>query len=367
MKKENIPWFLPKTGSYEKKLAIKVIESNYLNDGNYTRLFEKRIAELIGAKHCVGVTSGTAAIALSLMGMGVGQGDEVIVPDLTFIATANAVRLTGAKVKLVDIEPRRFNIDIDSVRQSINSRTKAIVPVDVNGRGADYELLERLAKKEGLFLICDSTEGLGSKYNGRYLGTFGDAGCFSFSANKTVTCGQGGMVATNNTKLYHRLLELKDQGRRYQGTGGNDLHPVMGYNFKLTNLQAAIGIAQLEKLPARLIQAKQRDQWYQEALSDCAGLVLPSLENESGEVNQWADILVDNRKKVELILSKSNIGCRPFWCPLHTQKPYLTDSRRFINASNISLRGLWLPSCFDLNKKQVERVSSILRPILKKG
>ncbi len=364
--KKHIPWFLPKTGAREKELAMKVIESNYLNDGSYTRIFEKKIAELIGVKYCVGVTSGTAALALALMGMGVGPEDEVIVPDLTFIATANAVRLTGAKVKLVDIDPRRFTIDINAVAENIGSRTKAIVPVDVNGRAANYGLLEALAKKKGLSLICDATEGLGSKYKGRYLGAFGDAGCFSFSANKTVTTGQGGMIATNNTKLYYRLLELKDQGRRFQGTGGNDLHPVMGYNFKLTNLQAAIGIAQLENLSRRLSQAKQRDKWYQEMLSDCPGVVLPSIEDEDGEVAQWADILVDNRKKIEAALARFNIGCRPFWYPLHTQKPYKASGSKFFNSSDISCRGLWLPSVFDLTRKQAEFVCGVIRSFLEK-
>jgi perosamine synthetase len=365
--KKHIPWFLPKTGAREKELAIKVIQGNYLNDGSYTRLFEKKIAELIGAKYCVGVTSGTAALALALMGMGVGPGDEVIVPDLTFIATANAARLTGARVKLVDIQPNRFTIDINAVAKNIGPRTKAIVPVDVNGRAANYELLEPLAKEKGLSLICDATEGLGSKYKGRYLGVFGDAGCFSFSANKTVTTGQGGMIATNNSKLYNRLLELKDQGRRFQGTGGNDLHPVMGYNFKLTNIQAAIGIAQLENLPKRLFQAKQRDKWYQEMLFGCPGVVLPSIENEDGEVSQWADILVYNRKKIESVLAKFNIGCRPFWYPLHTQKPYLVSGSKFSNSSDISSRGLWLPSVFDLTKKQAEFVCGVIRSFLEEN
>ncbi|MFA5157527.1 MAG: DegT/DnrJ/EryC1/StrS family aminotransferase [Candidatus Omnitrophota bacterium] len=367
MKREFIPWFSPQVGRREKESVIKVIESNYLNDGNYTRLFENKVAALIGAKHCVGVTSGTAAIALALMGMGIGRGDEVIVPDLTFIATANAVRLAGATVRLVDIEPCRFGIDIEAVIKNIGPRTKAIIPVDINGRAADYGLLEPLAKKRGLFMVCDATEGLGSRYRGRYLGTFGDAGCFSFSANKTVTTGQGGMIATNSTRLYHRLLELKDQGRRFQGTGGNDLHPVLGYNFKLTNLQAAVGVAQLEKLKARLSKARQRDKWYQDMLSDCPGLVLPCRQNQDGEVAQWADILVQDRKKLESGLAKLNIGYRPFWYPLHTQKPYLRKDAKFFNALDISSRGLWLPSFFDLTRRQAEFVSGAIRSILAKG
>ncbi len=359
--KASINWFGPELGEREKGLVREVLDSNYLNDGNVTRAFETKIAEFIGAKHCVAVTSGTAAIALALMGMGIGHGDEVIVPDFTFIATANAVRLTGAQVKLVDIEPKRFSIDVEQVKSFIGPRTRAIVPVDVNGRGANYSLLENIARERGLSLICDSTEALGSKWKGRYLGTYGDAGCFSFSANKTITTGQGGMIATNNTQLYYRLLELKDQGRRLQGTGGNDLHPVTGYNFKLTNLQAAVGVAQLERLPERLIKAKQRDKWYCQMLRDCSGAALPSLENNEGEVTQWTDILVEDRSKLESAFKLANIGYRAFWYPLHRQKPYAASDATFKNAIAVSEKGLWLPSCFDLTRKQVEYTVEVIR------
>jgi len=359
--KPSIAWFGPRVGKREKKLVQDVLNSNYINDGDVTRTFETKIAELIGTKHCVAVTSGTSAIALALMGMGVGQGDEVIVPDFTFIATANAVRLTGAEVKLVDIEPKRFLIDIEQVKSSIGPRTRAVVAVDVNGRGADYSLLEAIARERGLSLICDSTEALGSKWKGRYLGTYGDASCFSFSANKTITTGQGGMVATNNTKLYYRILELKDQGRRSQGTGGDDLHPAMGYNFKLTNLQAAVGIAQLERLAGRLSKAIKRDQWYIQMLGDSPGVRLPSLENNEGEVTQWTDILAENRNKLESAFTSANIGYRAFWHPLHRQKPYTVSDAAFKNSIAVSEKGLWLPSCFDITKAQVQYIAKVIR------
>ena len=231
-----INWFSPELGALEIEYVNDVIRSNYINDGQVTHEFVSKIAEFLHVKYCVAVTSGTAAITLSLLALGLGFGDEVIVPDLTFIATANAVRMAGASVTLVDVEPHRFTIDINKITQAITPKTKAIVAVDVNGRGADYQSLQHICEKYGLFLICDSAEALGSKYKGQYLGTFGNAGCFSFSANKTITTGQGGMIATNDENLYFRLRELKDQGRRYQGTGGDDLHPVIGFNFKLTIL-----------------------------------------------------------------------------------------------------------------------------------
>jgi len=361
----SIPWFAPELGDREKELVLEVINSNYLNEGNFTELFEIKVAEMLGVTHCVAVTSGTIAIALALMGLGVGSGDEVIVPDFTFIATANAVRLTGAEVKLVDIEPKRFTIDIEKVISSITPRTRAVISVDVNGRGVNYDLLEPIAKGRRLFLICDSTEGFGSKWKGRYLGSFGDAGCFSFSANKTITTGQGGMIATNNTDLYYRLRELKDQGRRSQGTGGNDLHPVMGYNFKFTNLQAAVGLGQLEKLSKRLNKAKQRDKWYQDLLKDLQGITLPHLENKEGEVAQWTDILIQDKGEIESAFKKFNIGYRAFWYPLHTQEPYKANGSNFQNSIDTSKNGLWLPSFFGLTKKQVEYICKIIKDTLR--
>ncbi len=361
---EIIRWFGPETGDREQELVLEVLRSNYLNDGAVTRRFEERIAGLIGVRHCVGVTSGTAAITLALMAAGIEPGDEVLVPDLTFIATANAVRLAGGIVKLVDVEPHRLSLDLESVAKAISSRTRAVVPVDVNGRGVDYEALEALAAQHGLFIICDSAEALGSKYRGRFLGTFGKAGCFSFSANKTVTTGQGGMVATNDLALYHRLIELKDQGRAVQGTGGDDLHPVIGYNFKLTNLQAAVGLAQLEKLERRLAKARLRESWYQAGLADCHGIELLPADTREGEILQWTDALIDDRGRVGQALKEAGIGFRPFWHPLHSQKPYAGSSHAFPMATSASARGLWLPSSFDLTEAQVAKVCAVIREAL---
>ena len=352
-----IAWFHPQVGEAEQERVAKVIASNYINDGDVARELERRLAERVGVPYCVAVSNGTSAIALALMGLGVGVGDEVIVPDMTFIATANAVRLTGASVKLVDVEPLRFTLDVEKVERAIGPRTKAIVPVDVNGRGADYEALESICKEHGLYLVCDAAEALGSCYRGRPLGSLGDAGCFSFSANKTVTSGQGGMVATNSEDLYCRLRELKDQGRRFTGTGGDDLHPVMGFNFKYTNVQAAIALAQLDRLDERLAHFHRRDQWYRELLAGCPMVALPPKPNWEGEVLQWTDILCEDRPAIEAALKADQMDCRAFWFPLHRQEPYKLPDTDFATAIDISAKGLWLPSSFDLTQVQAERVA----------
>jgi perosamine synthetase len=360
-----IAWFGPHLTGRELERLREVLDRQYVNDGPLAREFERRIATLVGTRHAVAVTSGTAAIALALMAAGIGRGCEVLVPDLTFAATANAVRLAGAEVKLIDVEPVRFGIDPDAVEAAIGPRTRALVTVDVNGRGADYARLEPICRNAGLVLICDAAEGLGSRHDGRMLGSFGLAGCFSFSANKTVTAGQGGMITTNDDALHDRLRELKDQGRRHGGTGGDDLHPVLGFNFKFTDLQAAVALAQLEDIEQRLAAAQRRDRAYAARLANQPGLSLPPFD-APGEVRQWTDVLVDDRAAVAAALDAEKIGHRAFWLPLHRQAPYAADPAQFPNSTHISRRGLWLPSRLDLDEAQIDRVSEAIVAALRR-
>jgi perosamine synthetase len=363
MSSTELPWFLPEMTGAEIGRLTGVLDRNFLNDGPLTREFEAQVAARVGVPYAVAVTSGTAAIALALMAKGIGPGDEIIVPDLTFVATANAARLTGGTVVLADVERDRFALAPEAVESLITARTRAVVPVDVNGRGANYRWLEPFCRKRGLALICDAAEAFGSKYDGRSLGSFGDAACFSFSANKTITTGQGGMIVTADERLYHRLLELKDQGRRQRGTGGDDLHPVMGFNFKFTDLQAAVGLAQLAAMEQRLQHAQRRDRWYRQALDGLPGVMLPDSASEVGEVRQWTDVLIERRDDVRRELDSRNIGVRAFWFPLHRQAPYLTDVR-FPHADHVSDRGIWLPSHFRLAEDDVGRVAEAIRAVV---
>jgi len=361
---EAIAWFQPQMTGGELPRLADVLERNFLNDGPLAREFEARIAQRAGVDQGIAVTSGTAAITLALLALGIEPGDEVIVPDLTFIATANAVRLAGATVVLADVEPARLTLSPAAVEAAITSRTRAVVPVDVNGRGADYGQLERICRERGLVMVCDAAEALGSRYAGKPLGSYGDAACFSFSPNKTLTTGQGGIIVTKSAQMADRLYELKDQGRRVRGSGGDDLHPVMGFNFKFTDLQAAVGLAQLDAFDARLAGAARRDAWYREALADVDGIVFPDMDSQAGEVRQWTDVLIDRRSEVRAALEAERIGCRSFWFPLHSQAPYQQHAARFPNASHISDRGLWLPSNFGLSESDVARVASVIKTAL---
>jgi perosamine synthetase len=345
----------------ELPLVKAVLESNYINDGEVTQEFEQRIARLVGAKHGIAVTSGTAAIYLSLVAVGVGHGDEVIVPDITFIATANAAAMAGATVVLVDVEPGTLNMSVSALEAAITSKTKAVVPVHVSGRGADMENILRVCAQRDIAVVEDAAEALCSKQKGRGLGTFGRAGCFSFSPNKTITTGQGGVIVTEDDQLAQRLRQLKDQGRPVRGTGGDDEHPNLGFNFKLTNLQAAVGLGQLEKLSMRLERIKNTYKMYRDELADVAGICILPFDIENGEQPQWVDALAARRDELDAFLSKNGAGCRRFWFPLHTQKPYLRADRAFPSSTRLSKEALWLPSAFQMRDEDVIQVCHLIR------
>jgi perosamine synthetase len=351
--RKTIPWWSPQLAGTEKILIDEVLASNYLNDGEVTTRFEREIANLVGAKHAVAATSGTTALFLALAALGVGPGDEVIVPDITFIATANAVRLAGGTPVLVDVDPFTLNICPIQIVQAITPRTKGIIPVHVSGRAADLTAIRRVAEAHGLFIVEDAAEALLSRLDGKCLGTVGQAGCLSFSPNKTITTGQGGMVLTNDDALHERLRELKDHGRHGRGTGGDDVHHAIGFNFKLTNLQAAVGLAQLTALSGRIERQKKIFSIYAAELANCGPVALPGFDLSAGEVPQWTDALIEDRDGLVQFLEARQMFCRRFWFPLHTQAPYREADHRFPHSTSQGRRALWLPSAFTLTDEDV--------------
>ena len=359
--KKNILWWEPKVGAQEIGFIKQVLESNFLNDGEVTDEFEKKLAGLLGCTHAVAVTSGTAALFLSLAALGVGKGDEVVVPDVTFIATANAVSLTGAKAVLVDVDPDTMNLSPQAFDSCITKRTKAVVPVHVSGRAANMEEIMCIADKRGIYVVEDAAEALMSKHNGRYLGTFGKTGCLSFSPNKTITTGQGGVITTNDDKLHIRLRELKDQGRSVRGTGGDDIHNSVGYNFKLTNVQAAIGMGQLFLLEGRLSRIKEIYSLYNKYLDGVKELILFKFNIREGESPQWVDATAEKRNEMEKYLRKRGIFCRKYWHPLHTQRPYKETEELFPVSSTLSKKAIWLPSAFTLSDADIKLVCSTIK------
>lgn len=364
---KRINWWQPRVGEEERALLLEVLDSNFLNDGEYTSRFEKKLSELLGCKHAVAVTNGTSAIFLALVANGVGLGDEVIIPDITFIATANAVVLAGAKPVLVDVDPQTLNMSPTALEQAITPHTKAVIPVHVSGRPANMLTILGIAEKHGLIVIEDAAEALLSKLNNKCLGTFGQAGAISFSPNKTITTGQGGVVLLNDDTLEVRLRELKDQGRPVRGTGGEDTHDQIGYNFKLTNLQAAIGIAQLNNLSARVSRMKQNYRQYLEGLNDIEELTFPPFKVDEGEVPQWVDVLTTKRDELIEFLEAQEIYCKKFWFPMHTHKPYRMPDENFPNSTRLAAQAFWLPSCFSLTNGDVDLVCMHIRKFFKKN
>lgn len=361
MTPQKIAWWHPEVGAAEEERVRQVFATNYLNEGDVTEDFERQIAKLVDARYAVGVTSGTAAIYLSLVALGVRAGDEVIVPDITFIATANAAAMAGATPVLVDVEPGTLNMSVAAMEAAITPRTKAVVPVHVSGRAADMEAILRVCSSRGIPVVEDAAEALSSRHCGRWLGTFGAAGCFSFSPNKTITTGQGGVVVTDDKELGIRLRQLKDQGRPVRGTGGDDAHPVLGFNFKLTNLQAAVGLGQLERLSVRLERIRRTYCIYRDELAGVKGIRILPFDIDAGEQPQWVDALADRRNEFDAFLAQNGAGCRRFWLPIHTQMPYLRSDLAFPNSTRLCKDAIWLPSAFQMTDTDVQYVCGVIR------
>jgi len=253
-KDEMIPWGKPCLGEIERDYLLRALDSTWISGGEFVDKFEADFAGIIGTKYAISASSGTSALHLALLAAGIGSGDEVIVPAFTFVAPANMAIETGARPVYVDIDPRTWCIDVNEVKKSITPKTKAIVPVHVYGNVCDMAALLKVSKDNGIYLIEDVAEAAFSKYKGKYAGSFGDLGCFSFQATKTITMGEGGAVVTNDVKLRERVRIMRSHGMR---ENKRYWHDMVGYNYRLTNLLAALGCAQLENLD-KIVKAKVR-------------------------------------------------------------------------------------------------------------
>ena len=250
----HLPVAAPSLGDKELQYVSECVLTGWVSSaGKFVRLFEKALADFCGCDYAVSTSSGTAALHLALLALEIGEGDEVIVPSLTFIATANAVTYTGARPVFVDSEPETWNIDPNKIEEAITSRTRAIIPVHLYGHPTNMDPVMEIASRHGLAVIEDAAESHGARYKGRMVGSIADAGIFSFYGNKIVTTGEGGMVVTSKAELADRIRILRDHG---MSTGKRYWHPKLGYNYRLTNLQAAVGVAQMEKI-TEILRAKE--------------------------------------------------------------------------------------------------------------
>jgi perosamine synthetase len=347
------PWF----GQEEKLALMKYMDSGgWLTEYRKTSEFARMIADYIGSRHCIVLSNGTVTLFTALVALGIEPEDEVIVPDFTMIASANAVVLAGAKPVFVDISPSNLCLDLDLVEQAITPRTKAIMLVSLNGRSPDMHRAVELAEQHELYLVEDAAQSLGSRYKGRHLGTFGHIGSFSFSAPKVITTGQGGALITDDAKLADSIRKIKDFGRRQSGV---DFHETLGYNFKFTDLQAVVGIEQMRKLDWRVVRKKEMFALYRRELADVPQVEF--IETDLENTSPWfIDVLVPDPQSLAAFLKERGIGARPFYPPIHSQPPY-GISGSFPVSGDISAHGLWLPSSSFLRDEDILRICSEIR------
>jgi len=350
------PWF----GAEEKRALMEYMdEDGFLTEFKKTEAFERSVADYTGAKHCVVVNNGTISLTLAAMAAGVEAGDEVIVPNYTMIATPNSLRMFGAVSVFVDVEPQTLCLDIALVEQAITAKTKAIVLVAANGRApaAGIEAFQALCEQRGIVLIEDAAQGLGSYYpDGAHTGTKGLVGSFSFSAPKIISTGQGGALITNDDGVAERLRRLKDFGR---ASGGNDIHDSLGFNFKFTELQAVVGLCQMDKLAARVTRKKVIWQQYADQLVGCAQVKL--FDHDLSITTPWfIDALVEQREALGAHLKGEMIGTRVMYPPITQQKVY-GIAGSYPVAENIGENGLWLPSSNQLTDADITRICDAIK------
>jgi perosamine synthetase len=356
------PWITSREIDY---VADAVTNGWYENANGYPDRFERAFADCMGAEHAVALPSCTSGIHLSLAAFGVGPGDEVIVPEVTWIASAAPVTYVGATPVFADVDASTWCLSADSFEQAITPRTRAVIPVDLYGNIPDMAVIRSVASKHGIAIIEDAAQAIGSRYEGRLSGTLGDVGVFSFHGTKTLTTGEGGMLVTDRSDVYERVLTLRDHGC----TAGRQEPVEVGFEYRMSAPQAAMGLAQLERLDELVWRKRDIFGWYREALRGTEGLTL-NYEPPGVFSTYWmVTIVAEPRMGIEknaIIegLSRQRIDCRPIFSPLSSLPAYeghpLGASARAKNRVSYALGpyGVNLPSGFNLDEETVRFVAS---------
>ncbi len=368
MNGKTIPVAEPEIGEKELQLVTEAVKSGWVSSrGKFISEFEEQFARFCGTEYAIATSNGTTALHLALVSLGIGKNHEVIVPTLTFAATANAVIYTGAKPAFVDSEWETWNIDPKKIRPKITKDTKAIIPVHLLGHPAEMKQILEIAEEHDLLILEDAAEAHGATYNGHTVGSLGDAAIFSFYGNKIITTGEGGMIVTNDEKIAKEARILRDHGmsleRRYW-------HSVIGYNYRMTNVQAALGLAQMEKIDYFIERKRENARIYNSLLKEIPNLVLPPKRSGTKNVYWMYSILLKNknvRDKLMEHLKTKGIDSRPFFFPVHSMPPY----RRFVQknecfsvAKNLSNRGVMLPSGVGLKKDNLEYITNEVSKVI---
>jgi perosamine synthetase len=355
----------PNLGDLEKKYLIEAIDTNWVSTlGPFVPEFEERFARYIGAKKAVSTQSGTAALHMALYQLGIGEGDEVIVPSLTFVATINPILYVGAKPVIVDVDPITWNIDPQEIRKAITKKTKAIIPVHLYGSVCHIDEIMDIARENKLLVIEDATESLGATYKGRQTGTFGDFGCFSFNGNKLITTGGGGMIAINDEKQAEHIKFLINQAR---DASQGYYHPEVGFNYRMTNIEASLGLAQLERIDKFLEKKREFRKIYQEVFNDLPYIKFQK-EYDNVEGSWWLTCIKIEKEidisNLMIKLEEKGILSRRIFIPV-CEMPYLKKySKSCPNAYEIYKKGICLPSSTLNEEKDIKEAALIIREVL---
>lgn len=357
----------------EKKYLLECIETGWISsEGPFIRRFEDEFAISVGRKHAVAVANGTAALDIAVDALGIGQGDEVIMPTFTIISCINQIVRIGAVPVLVDSDPITWNMDVNQVEAKITPRTKAIMAVHIYGLPVDMEPLLVLAKKHGLKIIEDAAQAIGQTYNGKPCGSFGEISTFSFYPNKHITTGEGGMVVTDDGELAEQARSLRNlcfqPAKRF-------VHDRLGWNYRMTNMQAALGLAQLERLAEVVVSKRKIGRHYNDLLQDESYLQLPLAGTAYSDNIYWVFGLVLSgyhnftAEDVMRSLSTQGIGTRPFFYPLHMQ-PVLKNKGLFAGesypvAEKLGRDGFYIPSGVALSAAQITEVAEAVKKYFK--
>jgi perosamine synthetase len=352
----------PNVGEMEKRCLGKAIDSGYLSTiGPFVKEFEGAFARYVRVKRAVSTQSGTAALHIALAELGIGKGDEVIAPSLTFIASINPIMYVGAKPVFVDVDPHTWNIDPDEIEKSITKRTRAIMPVHLYGNPCAMDRIMRIARSKGLRVIEDATESLGARFKGAHVGTFGDFGCFSFNGNKVTTTGGGGMVVGRDLNRLSHIRSLvnqaRDESREYY-------FPEVGYNYRMTNIEAAIGLAQLRRLGDFVRRKRLFSRIYREELG---GLEHISFQEpyDGAESSCWFTCISFSGRidvaKLRSVLAREGVPSRRLFAPVTDFPPYKAYKRRLKKTELLYQKGLCLPCSTKNSEKDIYRVCAAIR------
>ena len=377
IRNRNIPFFIPEITEADKKAVLNSLKKPHLTDGPKLREFEALFAKFTGAKYAIGTSNATSALHLSILANGIGKGDEIIIPDMTFVATANAVIHAGAIPVFADVEKNSMNISIDSIKEKVNKKTKAILPVHFAGKSCDIKNILKICKENNLKLIEDCAHAIGARIGEKHVGTFGNAGCFSFYPTKNITTIEGGMVITNDKKIAQKISLLRNHGltktllQRYSKGMPWDYDVIeSGYNYRLDEIRSTLGISQLKRIEKLNQNRKKIYEYYNTKFENVEQITTPNSSKEKDHVYHLYIIRINKKSKISrdqlfIKLQKLGIKTTVHYKPLHkfsVFKKFKKKNNKFVNSTELYQEIMSLPFYPNMPKSQQDYViKSIMR------